>query len=114
MTPAAAWFNKQKLIRMNMPVKEDGSVHFTTTLFALIRESLSIKMGKADDMDKNDEELRAIVSKLWAIPAKKLLHLLVPPNEGTSSLSSSSPSSVVASSPNHLATESRTQKILIS
>lgn len=38
------------LIRMNMPVAEDGTVHFTTTLFALIRESLSIKMrpGKND------------------------------------------------------------------
>ena len=35
----------QKLIRMNMPVTEAGTVHFTTTLFALIRESLSIKMG---------------------------------------------------------------------
>lgn len=32
------------LIRMNMPVADDGTVHFTTTLFALIRESLSIKM----------------------------------------------------------------------
>lgn len=32
------------LIRMNMPVSEDGTCHFTTTLFALIRESLSIKM----------------------------------------------------------------------
>lgn len=28
---------------MNMPMLEDGSVQFTTTLFALIRESLSIK-----------------------------------------------------------------------
>ncbi|KAK2140082.1 hypothetical protein NP493_5999g00001 [Ridgeia piscesae] len=35
----------RKLIRMNMPVSETGTVHFTTTLFALIRESLSIKMG---------------------------------------------------------------------
>lgn len=35
----------QKLIRMNMPVNPDGTVHYTTTLFALIRESLSIKMG---------------------------------------------------------------------
>lgn len=29
---------------MNMPVDEHGNVHFTTTLFALIRESLGIKM----------------------------------------------------------------------
>jgi len=36
---------EQKLIRMNMPVDEQGTVHFKTTLFALIRESLSIRMG---------------------------------------------------------------------
>lgn len=34
----------KKLIRMNMPVDVDGKVNFTTTLFALIRENLSIKM----------------------------------------------------------------------
>lgn len=34
----------KKLIRMNMPVDTDGKVQFTTTLFALIRENLSIKM----------------------------------------------------------------------
>ena len=35
----------QKLIRMNMPVSADKTVHFSTTLFALIRESLDIRMG---------------------------------------------------------------------
>jgi len=35
----------RKLIRMNMPVELNGTVHFTTTLFALIRESLGIKMS---------------------------------------------------------------------
>lgn len=34
----------KKLIRMNMPVDADGKVQFTSTLFALIRENLSIKM----------------------------------------------------------------------
>ncbi len=34
----------KKLIRMNMPVDSDGKVQFTTTLFALIRENLSVKM----------------------------------------------------------------------
>jgi hypothetical protein len=29
---------------MNMPIDENRQVHFTTTLFALIRESLGIKM----------------------------------------------------------------------
>jgi voltage-dependent calcium channel N type alpha-1B len=34
----------RRLIRMNMPVDSKGTVHFTTTLFALIRESLNIKI----------------------------------------------------------------------
>lgn len=34
----------KKLIRMNMPMDADGKVNFTSTLFALIRENLSIKM----------------------------------------------------------------------
>lgn len=34
----------KKLIRMNMPIDEDKKVNFTTTLFAIIRENLSIKM----------------------------------------------------------------------
>ena len=34
----------KRLIRMNMPVADDGSVQFTSTLFALIRESLGIKV----------------------------------------------------------------------
>lgn len=34
----------KKLIRMNMPVDDDGKVNFTTTFFALVRENLSIKM----------------------------------------------------------------------
>jgi hypothetical protein len=40
----------KKLIRMNMPVDDDGKVNFTTTLFALIRENLSIKVrsGKSE------------------------------------------------------------------
>ena len=42
----------KKLIRMNMPVDEEGKVNFTTTLFALIRENLSIKMRSAEEMDQ--------------------------------------------------------------
>ena len=38
-------YDEQRLVRMNMPVADDGTVHFTTTLFALIRESLRIKIG---------------------------------------------------------------------
>lgn len=46
----------KKLIRMNMPIDADGKVNFTTTLFALIRENLSIKMrpGKTPITKPND------------------------------------------------------------
>ncbi|KAL4219093.1 hypothetical protein ACF0H5_021676 [Mactra antiquata] len=68
----------RKLIRMNMPVANDGTVNFTTTLFALIRESLGIKTSITDEMDKKDEEMRDVIARLWPVPAKKLLDLLVP------------------------------------
>lgn len=41
----------KKLIRMNMPVDVDGKVAFTTTLFALIRENLDIKMRMGMRLD---------------------------------------------------------------
>ncbi|XP_049806868.1 voltage-dependent calcium channel type A subunit alpha-1-like [Schistocerca nitens] len=72
----------KKLIRMNMPVDEDGKVNFTTTLFALIRENLSIKVRSADEMDQADEELRETIQNIWPLQAKKMLDLLIPRKEG--------------------------------
>ncbi|WAR31931.1 CAC1A-like protein, partial [Mya arenaria] len=71
----------RKLIRMNMPVADDGTVHFTTTLFALIRESLGIKTSITEQMDRKDEEMREVIQRLWPVQAKKLIDLLVPPKE---------------------------------
>ncbi|XP_039288587.1 voltage-dependent calcium channel type A subunit alpha-1 isoform X2 [Nilaparvata lugens] len=71
----------KKLIRMNMPVDDDGKVNFTTTLFALIRENLSIKMRTAEEMDQADEELRETVRSIWPLQSKKMLDLLIPRNE---------------------------------
>ncbi|ESO09535.1 hypothetical protein HELRODRAFT_73530, partial [Helobdella robusta] len=71
----------RKLIRMNMPVADNGTVHFTTTFFALIRESLSIRMGPASEMNKQDEALRETIKTLWPIQSKKMHLLMVPPNE---------------------------------
>ncbi|CAG4926327.1 unnamed protein product [Colias eurytheme] len=68
----------KKLIRMNMPLDEEGKVNFTTTLFALIRENLSIKMRSAEEMDQADEELRETITRIWPLQAKKMLDLLVP------------------------------------
>ncbi|XP_018406731.1 PREDICTED: voltage-dependent calcium channel type A subunit alpha-1 [Cyphomyrmex costatus] len=71
----------KKLIRMNMPVDGDGKVNFTTTLFALIRENLSIKMRCADEMSQANEELRDTIRSIWPLQAKKMLDLLIPRNE---------------------------------
>ncbi|XP_011635066.1 voltage-dependent calcium channel type A subunit alpha-1 isoform X2 [Pogonomyrmex barbatus] len=71
----------KKLIRMNMPVDGDGKVNFTTTLFALIRENLSIKMRCADEMNQANEELRDTIRSIWPLQAKKMLDLLIPKNE---------------------------------
>ncbi|XP_050430003.1 voltage-dependent calcium channel type A subunit alpha-1 isoform X6 [Adelges cooleyi] len=68
----------KKLIRMNMPVDQDGKVQFTTTLFALIRENLNIKMRCAEEMDQADEELRETIRHIWPLQAKKILDLLIP------------------------------------
>ncbi|XP_041788715.1 voltage-dependent calcium channel type A subunit alpha-1-like isoform X3 [Anopheles merus] len=87
MAPPLGFGNKcpnrlayKKLIRMNMPVDEEGRVGFTTTLFALIRENLSIKMRPAEEMDQADMELRQTIRQIWPIQAKKMVDLLVPPN----------------------------------
>ncbi|XP_037797809.1 voltage-dependent calcium channel type A subunit alpha-1-like [Penaeus monodon] len=71
----------KKLIRMNMPLDDEGKVHFTTTLFALIRENLCIKMRPAEEMDQADMELRATIKKLWPLQAKKNLDFIVPPDD---------------------------------
>ncbi|XP_047501335.1 voltage-dependent calcium channel type A subunit alpha-1-like isoform X8 [Penaeus chinensis] len=71
----------KKLIRMNMPLDDEGKVHFTTTLFALIRENLCIKMRPAEEMDQADLELRATIKKLWPLQAKKNLDFIVPPDD---------------------------------
>ena len=48
---------------MNMPLKPDGTVSFTATLFAVIRTSLRIKME--GPIDAANDELRAIVLSVW-------------------------------------------------
>ncbi|KAH8416477.1 hypothetical protein KR222_005300 [Zaprionus bogoriensis] len=69
----------KKLIRMNMPLDDELRVQFTTTLFALIRENLSIKMRAPEEMDQADMELRETITNIWPLQAKKMVNLLVPP-----------------------------------
>jgi hypothetical protein len=51
----------RRLIRMNMPVDDEGNVHFTTTLFALIRESLGIKVRQGKFFLKKIFESKIII-----------------------------------------------------
>ena len=61
-----------------MPVNSEGKVNFTTTLFALIRENLTIKMRDIDQMDQADKELKETIHKLWPLQAKKMADKLIP------------------------------------
>lgn len=67
----------KRLVSMNMPLNEDGTVMFNATLFAIVRTSLHIKTdGNIDDCN---EQLRAIIRKIWKRTPAKLLDEVVPP-----------------------------------
>ncbi|CAF3954112.1 unnamed protein product [Rotaria sp. Silwood2] len=67
----------KKLVSMNMPLNQDGTVMFNATLFALIRTSLKIKTE--GNIDQANEELRAVIRKIWKRTPQKLLDQIVPP-----------------------------------
>ncbi len=74
----------KRLVRMNMPVDVEGKVHFTTTLFALVRINLQIFMRAMDEMDQADQELRHTIGRSWPFTKRDgKLDLLVPPPEET-------------------------------
>ncbi|ROI46642.1 Voltage-dependent R-type calcium channel subunit alpha-1E [Anabarilius grahami] len=69
----------KRLVLMNMPVDEDMSVHFTSTLMALIRTALDIKIARGgDDRGQMDIELQKEISVIWPHLSQKYLDLLVP------------------------------------
>lgn len=67
----------KKLVSMNMPLNSDGTVMFNATLFALVRTNLKIKTDT--NIDDANEELRAIIKKIWKRTSPKLLDQVVPP-----------------------------------
>ncbi|XP_077355970.1 voltage-dependent L-type calcium channel subunit alpha-1C isoform X14 [Festucalex cinctus] len=95
----------KRLVSMNMPLNSDGTVMFNATLFALVRTALRIKTeGKSHtqtltlwlsihgckfvvfdvyfilgNLEQANEELRAIVKKIWKRTSMKLLDQVVPP-----------------------------------
>ncbi|XP_072489312.1 voltage-dependent N-type calcium channel subunit alpha-1B isoform X1 [Notamacropus eugenii] len=73
----------KRLVRMNMPISnEDMTVHFTSTLMALIRTALDIKLAPAGmKQHQCDAELRKEIASVWANLPQKTLDLLVPPHK---------------------------------
>uniref|UniRef100_A0A9J7XFK7 Voltage-dependent L-type calcium channel subunit alpha n=1 Tax=Cyprinus carpio carpio TaxID=630221 RepID=A0A9J7XFK7_CYPCA len=67
----------KRLVSMNMPLNSDGTVMFNATLFALVRTALRIKTE--GNLEQANEELRAIVKKIWKRTSMKLLDQVVPP-----------------------------------
>ena len=62
---------------MNMPLKADGTVTFTATLFAVIRTSLRIKMEGS--IDSCNRDLKGIVMKVWKRTPQSVLDTIFPP-----------------------------------
>nr|XP_054596920.1 voltage-dependent R-type calcium channel subunit alpha-1E isoform X1 [Nothobranchius furzeri] len=74
----------KRLVLMNMPVDEDMSVHFTSTLMSLIRTALDIKIARGgEDRIALDSELQKEISIIWPYLPQKNLDLLVPINKDT-------------------------------
>uniref|UniRef100_A0A6Q2ZKU4 Voltage-dependent P/Q-type calcium channel subunit alpha-1A n=1 Tax=Esox lucius TaxID=8010 RepID=A0A6Q2ZKU4_ESOLU len=74
----------KRLLRMDLPVAEDNSVHFNSTLMALIRTALDIKIAKGGaDKHQMDAELRKEMMAIWPNLSQKNLDLLVTPHKST-------------------------------
>ncbi|KAI3374886.1 hypothetical protein L3Q82_021425 [Scortum barcoo] len=74
----------KRLVLMNMPVDEDMTVHFTSTLMSLIRTALDIKIARGgEDRIGLDAELQKEISIIWPYLPQKTLDLLVPINKDT-------------------------------
>ncbi|XP_068109760.1 voltage-dependent L-type calcium channel subunit alpha-1D isoform X10 [Hyperolius riggenbachi] len=67
----------KRLVAMNMPLNSDGTVMFNATLFALVRTALKIKTD--GNLEQANEELRAVIKKIWKKTSMKLLDQVVPP-----------------------------------
>ncbi|KAM4018997.1 voltage-dependent L-type calcium channel subunit alpha-1F [Anomaloglossus baeobatrachus] len=69
----------KRLVAMNMPLNSDGTVTFNATLFALVRTSLKIKTD--GNLEAANEELRAVIKKIWKRTKQKILDEVIPPPE---------------------------------
>lgn len=66
---------------MNMPVSGDNTVLFRTTLFALVRTSMS--MTPKDKGCFRDNNFRRIIRKLWPNTTQRMLDVILPEQSST-------------------------------
>lgn len=60
MAPPLCFHSSQRLVKMNMPIADDNTVQFTSTLMALIRTALEIKLASGERLKlQNPESLAA-------------------------------------------------------
>ncbi|XP_074527145.1 calcium channel, voltage-dependent, N type, alpha 1B subunit, a [Halichoeres trimaculatus] len=72
----------KRLVKMNMPIADDNTVHFTSTLMALIRTALEIKLASGMVAQRlSDEELKKELSTVWPSLSQKTMDLLVTPHK---------------------------------
>lgn len=69
---------------MNMPIMGDGTVLFTSTLFALIRTALRIY--NSGGPSRRDDELRRVIKRLWPKISVKILNRMIPRDSGFEAL----------------------------
>ncbi|XP_041666643.1 voltage-dependent N-type calcium channel subunit alpha-1B isoform X2 [Cheilinus undulatus] len=70
----------KRLVKMNMPIAEDSTVHFTSTLMALIRTALEIKLASGVlAQHLCDADLKREINRVWPSLPQKTVDLLVTP-----------------------------------
>uniref|UniRef100_A0A671YSJ3 Voltage-dependent N-type calcium channel subunit alpha n=1 Tax=Sparus aurata TaxID=8175 RepID=A0A671YSJ3_SPAAU len=72
----------KRLVKMNMPIAEDNTVHFTSTLMALIRTALEIKLASGVlAQHLSDLDLKRELNRVWPNLSQKTVDLLVTPHK---------------------------------
>ncbi|XP_069561822.1 voltage-dependent N-type calcium channel subunit alpha-1B isoform X4 [Brachyistius frenatus] len=72
----------KRLVRMNMPIADDNTVHFTSTLMALIRTALEIKLASGVlAQHLLDVDLKREINRVWPNLSQKTVDLLVTPHK---------------------------------
>ncbi|KAM4635714.1 voltage-dependent N-type calcium channel subunit alpha-1B [Polymixia lowei] len=68
----------KRLVKMNMPIADDNTVHFTSTLMALIRTALEIKLASGVLAQRLcDADLKREINRVWPSLPQKTVDLLV-------------------------------------